>query len=63
MEVEFNFDGNTLAGKNITVFEECYLNEELIAVHKDIEDVIDTLLEYKTIELVARLKPLVTYKC
>ena len=39
VEVEFNFDGNTLAGKNITVFEECYLNEELIAVHKDIEDV------------------------
>ena len=22
VEVEFNFDGNTLAGKNITVFEE-----------------------------------------
>ena len=39
MEVEFNFDGNTLAGKNITVFEECYLDKELIAVHKDIEDV------------------------
>ena len=39
VEVEFNFDGNTLAGKNITVFEECYLDEELIAVHKDIEDV------------------------
>ena len=38
VEVEFDFDGRSLAGKSITVFEECYLEKELIAVHKDLED-------------------------
>lgn len=39
------------------------LYEEATEAYKDIEEVINTLLEYKAIELVARLKPLVTYKC
>lgn len=38
VEVEFQFDGRFLAGKSITVFEECYQEKELIAVHKDLED-------------------------
>ena len=39
------------------------LYEEATEAYKDIEEVIDTLLDYKAIEVVARLKPLVTYKC
>lgn len=38
VEVEFTFDGSTLQGKDITVFEECYIENDLIAVHKDLED-------------------------
>lgn len=38
VEVEFNFNGSLLAGKSITVFEECMQNNEVIAVHKDLED-------------------------
>lgn len=38
VEVEFNFDGSLLAGKSITVFEECFLENEVIAVHKDLDD-------------------------
>lgn len=39
------------------------LYEEAKEAYKNIEDIIDVLLEYKTIELVAKLKPMVTYKC
>lgn len=38
VEVEFVFDGSALSGKDVTVFEECYIGNELIAVHKDLED-------------------------
>lgn len=38
VEVEFNFDGDLMAGKSITIFEECYQEQELLAVHKDLED-------------------------
>ena len=49
--------------KSQVICDNQLLYEEATEAYKDIEDVIDTLLEYKTIELVARLKPLVTYKC
>lgn len=39
------------------------LYEEASEAYKNIEDVIQVLLDYKCIELIARLKPLVTYKC
>lgn len=38
VEIEFVFDGRPLAGKSITIFEECFMGNELIAVHKDLND-------------------------
>ena len=38
VEVEFQFDGRDLAGKSVTIFEECFQGKEVIAVHKDLED-------------------------
>lgn len=38
IEVEFNFDGSGFEGKSITIFEECFQDKEVIAVHKDLED-------------------------
>lgn len=49
-------------GKVITNKKEL-LYEEASEAYKDIEDVINVLLEYQCIELIARLKPLITYKC
>lgn len=37
--------------------------EEAPEAYKNINDVIDTLLDYNCIQIVARLKPMVTYKC
>ena len=36
--MEFQFDGRDLAGKSVTIFEECFQGKEVIAVHKDLED-------------------------
>jgi len=52
----------TMGGKVITHQKEL-LYEEASEAYKNIEDVIQVLLEYNCIELVAQLKPLVTYKC
>lgn len=38
VEVKFEFDAKSLAGKSITIFEECMLDNTVIAVHKDLED-------------------------
>ena len=38
IEVTFTFDGTTLAGKKVVVFEQCYQDGKLIAVHADIND-------------------------
>ena len=38
VEVKFDFDAKSLAGKSITIFEECMLDNTVIAVHKDLED-------------------------
>lgn len=43
VEVKFDFDGNSLAGKSITIFEECMLDNTVIAVHKDLEDADQTI--------------------
>lgn len=51
-----------LGGKIITNQKEL-LYEEASEAYKNIEDVIQVLLDYECIELIARLKPLVTYKC
>ena len=39
------------------------LYEEASEAYKNIEDVIDVLLDYECIEIIARLRPMVTYKC
>lgn len=39
----FTFDGSELAGKDIVVFEELYLDGELVASHADIEDKDQTI--------------------
>ena len=51
-----------MGGRVITNNKEL-LYEEASEAYKNIEEVIQILLDYKCIELVARLKPLVTYKC
>ena len=38
VEIEFIFDGRPLAGKSITIFEECFMENKQIAVHKDLND-------------------------
>ena len=37
--------------------------EEAPEAYKNINDIIDTLLDYNCIQIIARLKPLMTYKC
>ena len=37
VEVKFEFAAKSLAGKSITIFEECMLDNTVIAVHKDLE--------------------------
>ena len=39
----FTFDGSALAGKDIVVFEELYLDGKLVASHADIEDKDQTI--------------------
>lgn len=51
-----------LGGRVITDKKELYY-EEATEAYKDIEQVIQVLLEKETIEIVAKLKPLITYKC
>lgn len=43
VELEFDLNGETLAGKSIVVFEELYIDGHLIAFHKDIEDDAQTV--------------------
>ena len=50
-------------GSTVIVNDINLLYEEASEAYKSIEDVIQILLDYKCIELVARLKPVVTYKC
>lgn len=38
VDMDFSFDAGNLAGKTIVVYEEMYLEENLIAVHTDIND-------------------------
>ncbi len=42
-ELEFTFDGSSLAGKSIVVFEELSRNDKVYAVHADIEDEAQTV--------------------
>ena len=51
-----------LGGRVITDKKELYY-EEASEAYKDVEEVIQILLENDLIEVVARLKPLITYKC
>ena len=51
-----------LGGKVITN-DNALLYEEASEAYKDIDEVIKVLLEYETIEIIARLRPVVTYKC
>lgn len=53
----------TKIGGRVILNKKELLYEEASEAYKSIEDVIDVLLEYECIELIARLKPLVTYKC
>lgn len=50
-------------GSKVMTHDKTVLYEEASEAYKNIDDVISVLLEYQVIELVARLKPLVTYKC
>ena len=43
VEVTFTFDGSALSGKTLVAYETCYYGEEEIAVHRDIEDVEQTV--------------------
>lgn len=42
-EVIFNFDSTNFAGESVTVYEELYYNNVLIAQHKDTEDTKQTI--------------------
>ena len=42
-ELEFTFDGSSLAGKSIVVFEELSRNDKVYAVHADIKDEAQTV--------------------
>ena len=52
-EVEFQFDGSHLAGKQMVAFEELYVGNELIAEHKDIEDE-EQLISFPSIDTNAK---------
>lgn len=51
-----------MGGRIITDKNEL-LYEEASEAYKNIEEVIQILLDYNCIELIARMKPLITYKC
>ena len=38
VELQFTFDGSALKGKEVVVFEDCFYEDKLVAVHADIED-------------------------
>ncbi len=54
---------STAIGYKVVVYKDDALYEEACENYKDIESVIDVLIENHCIELVCRLKPLVNYKC
>lgn len=43
VKMEFSFNGETLAGKSVTVFEEMYIDETMVASHADITDTEQTV--------------------
>lgn len=53
----------TSLGSQVITNQKELLYEEASEAYKDIESVIQVLLDYQCIELIARLKPLLTYKC
>ena len=53
----------TLMGGRVITNQKELLYEEASEAYKNIEEVIQILLDHNCIELVAQLKPLVTYKC
>lgn len=38
VEMQFTFDGSALKGKEVVVFEDCFYEDKLVAVHADIND-------------------------
>jgi len=38
VEMQFTFDGSALKGKEVVVFENCFYDDKLVAVHADIKD-------------------------
>lgn len=53
VNLEFTFDGDKLGGQTITVFEELYYNEKLVAMHADISDK-DQQVHYPSIGTTAK---------
>ena len=53
----------TSLGSYVISKDKALLYEEATEAYKRIDDVIETLLQYKCIEIIATLKPMVTYKC
>ena len=53
----------TSLGSQVITNQKELLYEEASEAYKDIETIIQVLLDYQCIELIARLKPLLTYKC
>ena len=53
----------TKLGSYVISKDKALYYEEAPEAYKNINDVIDTLLDYNCIQIVARLKPMVTYKC
>lgn len=53
----------TKLGGTVVLNDKSLLYEEAPEAYKNIDDIISILQEYKAIEVVARFKPLVTYKC
>ena len=43
VDIQFTFDGTTLKGKEVVVFEDCFYKDKLIAVHADITDEDQTI--------------------
>ena len=43
VDIQFTFDGTTLKGKEVVVFEDCFYKDKLIAVHADITDENQTI--------------------
>lgn len=53
----------TSIGSFVIAKDKSLLYEEATEAYKRIDDVIETLVQYRCIEVIAKLKPMVTYKC